>query len=56
MKFAMVRMAVPSKSLECSHFAGVWPRDADAQLLCSTRHFLTTASVFSMCFSALELE
>jgi hypothetical protein len=28
----------------------------DAQGLCSSRHFLTAASVFSMCFSALESE
>src|SRR5262249_55685345 len=29
---------------------------SDAQRLCSSCHFLTTASVFSMCFSALESE
>jgi hypothetical protein len=29
---------------------------SDAQPLCSSCHFLTTASVFSMCFSALESE
>jgi hypothetical protein len=33
----------------------VW-RGPDAQGLCSSRHFLTTASVFSMCFSAWESE
>ena len=30
--------------------------NSDAQRLCSSRHFLTTARVFSMCFSALESE